>query len=134
MGSVAEAMSRFAQPLVDATDGSTEQLQRALTLSQVCWNLALMPEEQRGEFLAKLQPALQTGDDELQEFHRTVVTPMIQRHQEMFLGMYRPASKMSPIEQTSPPGQRIVKKYAGTGRNERRPCGTGKKYKLCCGR
>lgn len=30
--------------------------------------------------------------------------------------------------------KRPAKKYAGTGRNERCPCGSGKKYKVCCGR
>jgi len=35
----------------------------------------------------------------------------------------------------SPPVPRLpVKKYAGTGRNETCPCGSGKKYKVCCGR
>jgi len=36
MGSFADALSRFAQPLIDDTDGSPEQLQQALKLSQLC--------------------------------------------------------------------------------------------------
>ena len=40
----------------------------------------------------------------------------------------------TPIHEISLPIPRVVKKYAGTGRNERCPCGSGKKYKLCCGR
>jgi hypothetical protein len=32
MGAIADAMTRFAQPLLDASDGSPEQLQRALSL------------------------------------------------------------------------------------------------------
>jgi hypothetical protein len=51
MGAIADAMSRFAQPLIDATDGSPEQLQRAFTLSQLCWNLAITPEEKRDGLL-----------------------------------------------------------------------------------
>ena len=139
MGAIADAMSRFAQPLIDATDGSPEQLQRALTLSQLCWNLAITPAEKRDEFLANMQPALKMDDGEFQEFKRTVVTPMVRRHQEMFPAMQRPGatnpSHPVPSHAISPPApRRPVKKYAGTGRNERCPCGSGKKYKVCCGR
>ncbi len=62
MGAIADAMCRFAQPLIDATDGPPEQLQRALVLSQLCWNLAITPEQDRDDFLATIQPAL-TMDD-----------------------------------------------------------------------
>jgi hypothetical protein len=58
MGANADAMSRFAQPLIDATDGSPEDLQRALSLSQLCWNLALIPEGKREQFPADMQPIL----------------------------------------------------------------------------
>ncbi len=139
MGAIADAMSRFAQPLIDATDGSPEQLQRALSLSQLCWNLAITPEEKRDEFLDNMQPALKMDDGEFQEFKRTVVAPMIRRHQEMFPAMQRrgatdPSHPVSGHVIASPAPRRPVKKYAGTGRNERCPCGSGKKYKVCCGR
>ncbi len=139
MGTIADAMSRFAQPLIDATDGSPEQLQRALTLSQMCWNLAMTPEGKRDEFLANMQPVLKMDDGEFQEFKRTVVTPMIRRHQEMFPAMQRsgatnPSHAVSNHASPPPAPRRPVKKYAGTGRNERCPCGSGKKYKVCCGR
>jgi len=139
MGAIADAMSSFAQPLIDATDGSSEQIQRALTLSQLCWNLAITPEEKRDEFLANMQPTLKLDDGEFQEFKRTVVTPMIRRHQEMFPAMQRKgaAGPSHPVPSlTIPPSapRRPVKKYAGTGRNEPCPCGSGKKYKVCCGR
>lgn len=139
MGAIADAMSRFAQPLIDATDGSPEDLQRALSLSQLCWNMALMPEGNRDQFLADMQPTLKMDDEEFQEFKRAVVMPMIRRHQEMFPEMQRQEATDRPHalgEHTSPPTARRqpVKKYAGTGRNERCPCGSGKKYKVCCGR
>jgi uncharacterized protein YecA (UPF0149 family) len=139
MGAIADAMMRFAQPLVDATDGSPEQFQKALTLSQLCWNLALTPESGRQELLASLQPALRMDDDEFQEFTRTVAIPMIHRHEEMFPAMHHQAAA-DPFESVprqamrQPAARHSVKKYAGTGRNERCPCGSGKKYKLCCGR
>ncbi len=139
MGNIADAMSSFAQPLIDATDGSPEELQKALQLSQLCWNLAMTPEEMREEFLANMQPALNMDDGEFQEFKRTVVAPMIHRHQEMFPDMQRPGatnpSHLASSHAIPPPvRRRPVKKYAGTGRNERCPCGSGKKYKVCCGR
>ena len=139
MGTIADAMSRFAQPLIDATDGSPEQLQRALLLSQLCWNLAITPEGEREEFLANMRPALKMDDAEFQEFKRTVVTPMLRRHQEMFPAMQRPGATAPPHPMPSqaiptPTPRRPVKKYAGTGRNEACPCGSGKKYKVCCGR
>lgn len=139
MGSIADAMFRFAQPLIDATDGSPEQVQKALSLSQMCWNLAITPEAKRDEFLVNMQPVLRMDDEDFQEFKRAVATPMIRRHQEMFPAMQRPAvpapSRRVPGHATpQPAARRSVKKYAGTGRNERCPCGSGKKYKICCGR
>lgn len=139
MGAIADAMMRFAQPLINATDGSPEQFQQALTISQLCWNLAVAPEESRDAFLAKMQPVMKMADEEFQEFKRTVVTPMIRRHHEMFPGMNRfgPAapSRTVPHDEIPPVApRRPVMKYAGTGRNERCPCGSGKKYKICCGR
>jgi hypothetical protein len=95
MGAIADAMFRYAQPLVDATDGSPEDLQKALTLSQMCWNLAVTPEAERDDFLADIQPVLGMDDDEFEEFVRTVATPMIRRHQEMFPAMH---GAMAPSE------------------------------------
>jgi hypothetical protein len=136
MGAIADAMFRYAQPLVDATDGSPEGLQKALTLSQMCWNLAVTPEVERDDFLASIQPVLRMDDGEFDEFKRTVAAPMIRRHQEMFPAMHGGA--MAPAERlpahAQPAVRRPLKKYAGTGRNERCPCGSGKKYKVCCGR
>ncbi len=139
MGAIADALFRFAQPLIDATDGSPEQLQRALMLSQACWNLAVTPEEMRDESLADLQSALKVGDDEFQEFKHSVVMPMIFRHQAMFPAMARRGARPPSrgVQSHTIPAQvsrRPIKKHARTGRNELCPCGSGKKYKVCCGR
>ena len=48
MGAIAEAIVAYAQLLIDQTDGSMEQLNRAMTISQLCWNIALQPEDQPG--------------------------------------------------------------------------------------
>ncbi|MGE5152396.1 MAG: SEC-C metal-binding domain-containing protein [Bdellovibrio bacteriovorus] len=45
-------------------------------------------------------------------------------------------SQTGPVRPGLPPAPRarVVKKFPGTGRNEPCPCGSGRKYKLCCGR
>lgn len=134
---LAEAMTRFAQPLLEATDGSPEQLQRALRLSQICWNLARLPAEQRDAALAEFQQTLQMNDRQFEEVQHTVIGPMIRRHREMFPGLS--GEKPIPLagaEVVPPPAgarRRRVEAYPGTGRNAPCPCGSGKKYKRCCG-
>ncbi len=100
MGHLAEAMSRFAQPLIDATDGSPEDLQRALSLAQLCRNLAVIPEAQREQSLAAMQPALQMTDEEFQEFKNDVFMPMVRRHQAMFPQMQHREVSDRPGPQT----------------------------------
>ena len=40
MGAIAEGFVAYAQPLLDQTDGSEEQLNKAFAISQLCFNLA----------------------------------------------------------------------------------------------
>ncbi|MCE9547677.1 MAG: SEC-C domain-containing protein [Planctomycetia bacterium] len=147
MGAIANAIAEFAQPLLDATDGSMEDLNSALAVSQVCWNLALLPEDAREESLAKMRLTLDMDDDEFDDFRCSVVLPMIQRHEEMFPQMHggrsaRPSSMEPSRAENSRPVQYILPpsmaarsgKYPGTGRNAPCPCHSGRKYKVCCGR
>ncbi len=53
MGAIAEAIVAYAQPLLDETDGSVEQLNKAFSISQLCYNLALLPQDSRDESLSK---------------------------------------------------------------------------------
>ncbi len=73
-------MASFSQPLFDETDGSMEQMQKALSLSQFCWNVALLPEGSREESINEMQQAFQMDDAEFDSFRRTVIEPMIRRH------------------------------------------------------
>jgi hypothetical protein len=138
MGAIAESIAAYAQPLLDKTDGSIEQMNRALALGQVCWNLALMPEESRNEVLREMRPTLKMDADEFEAFRRTLVVPMIRRHEEMFPRMHGLGSTgasrgiSAPPSCTTPPLPR--EKHPGTGRNAPCPCNSGKKYKKCCGR
>lgn len=127
MGIIAESMVAFAQPLIDETDGSQEQMQNALSIAQMCWQLALLTETEQRDCLAKLRPEFKMNDAEFAVFCESVVMPMIKRHREMFPNMYPRASG-----QTAPHPQK--EKYPKTGRNAPCPCNSGKKYKRCCGR
>ncbi len=133
MGAIAEAVAAYAQPLLDQTDGSLEQMNIALALGQTCWNLALLPEEERNEALGKMRPAMKMEDDEFEEFRRSVLSPMIWRHQKMFPRMHRPDS-MRPAPHMPSTTPMSTEKYPGTKRNAPCPCNSGRKYKLCCGR
>ena len=138
MGAIADAVAAYTQPLLDSTDGSVDQVNRALALGQLCWNLALLPEEARDESLATMRSTLKMDDDEFEAFRRSVVTPMILRHEEMFPRMHQRGSMQpsrgGPRLQPRPTTPTRTEKYPGTGRNAPCPCNSGRKYKLCCGR
>jgi SEC-C motif len=138
MGAIAEAFVAYAKPLLDQTDGSEEQLNRAFAISQLCYNLALLPDDSRSGALAEMQPSLGMDDEEFEDFRRSVVSPMIQRHQEMFPLMHR---RVSPFSSQSGPSLGAPPKkaapgdqYPGTDRYAPCPCGSGEKYKFCCGK
>ena len=131
MGAIADAIVAYSQPLIDQTDGSVDKMNRAMTVAQMCWNLALLPEDRRDAAIDQLKPALQMTDGEFAEFRQHVVLPMIQRHHEMFPGMHvRSTQTPNTVGVVSSP----TEKYPGTGRNAPCPCGSGRKYKRCCGR
>lgn len=127
MGVMAESMVSYAQPLLDETDGSHGQMQNALSIAQMCWNLALLSEREQKDSLAQMRPALGMDATEFADFCDSVVVPMIKRHREMFPNMSRLATGTTPSRTRKG-------KYPGTGRNDPCPCKSGKKYKRCCGR
>ena len=138
MGIIAESMVAYAQPLLDETDGSAENMQRALTLAQLCWNLALLSEKERDATLAEMRSSFHMNDGEFEDFRRSVVMPMVQRHHEMFPNMPRFDAKgtalVTPAPQTHRAAALRTERYPGTGRNAPCPCNSGRKYKRCCGR
>ncbi len=127
MGTIADSMVAYAQPLIDETDGSQEQMNKAFGIAQLCWNLSLTPENDREKEIAEIQKTLKMGKAEFSDFRRLVIDPMILRHHKMFPNMPRFDSQA-----TAPPPRE--KKYPGTGRNAPCPCKSGKKYKRCCGK
>jgi uncharacterized protein YecA (UPF0149 family) len=130
VGAIAEAIAAYAQPLFDQTDGSLDKMNRAMTLAQMCWNLALVPADQRETAIDELKPGLKMTDGEFAEFRQQVILPMIRRHHEMFPGMH---GRSSPISNLSSVVSSPTKKHPAAGRYDPCPCGSGRKYKFCCG-
>ncbi len=137
MGAIADAFVAFAQPLIDQTDGSEEELQRAFALGQLCYNLALLPEDRRDAAITEMQRDLKMNAEEFEAFRRSVISPMIQRHQRMFPRMHRKDSH-DPSQSGSslrayPGNEAPAAKFPGTDRYAPCPCNSGEKYKFCCG-
>ena len=137
MGAIAEAFVAYAQPLLDQTDGSEEQLNKAFMISQLCYNLALLPEDSRETSLSEMRAGLEMTDEEFDAFKSSIVAPMIQRHQEMFPRIHRRAAtdlwQSSPSPRAEPRTGATGEKYPGTDRYAPCPCNSGEKYKFCCG-
>ena len=138
MGAIAEAFTAFAQPLIDQTDGSMEQLNKALSISQLCYNLALLPADRRSAVLADTRQSLEMDDNEFEDFCRSVIFPMIERHQEMFPFMHPwvplEPSHGGPLLPAQPSKAGRAERYPGTDRYAPCPCNSGEKYKFCCGK
>ena len=137
MGAIAEGIVAYAQPLLDQTDGSEEQLSKAMTISQLCWNIALLPEDGRDQMLSEMRPSLHMDEDEFDEFRRSIIDPMIRRHEEMFPLMHRRGSTAASPSGPSPRAQSRAaagESYPGTEPYAPCPCKSGRKYKFCCRR
>jgi len=154
MGAIAEAIVAYAQHLLVQTDGSEEQLNKALTISQLCWNLALLPEDGRDQMLSEMRPSLHMDEDQFDEFRRSIIDPMIRRHHEMFPLLHRrrssaaspggpsPQAPSRAVSSESPSGpspgapSRAAsgEAYPGTEPYAPCPCKSGRKYKFCCRR
>lgn len=136
MGAIADAIVEFAQPLIDATDGSMEQVNHALATSQLCWNLALLPADKLDQSLREMRPKIPMDDAEFDSFRRGVLDPMIRRHRQMFPLLHEQSlADRSPgdlVPRTYPDGARRTEKYPGTDPYALCPCNSGRKYKFCC--
>jgi hypothetical protein len=87
MGRIGEGIAEYAQPLVDQTDGSPAQVEKALTIAMFCWNLAVVEDSLHEELLGEMRTATSMGDEEWAAFRRDIIAPMVRRHREMFPGM-----------------------------------------------
>jgi uncharacterized protein YecA (UPF0149 family) len=137
MGAIADGFVAYAQPLLDQTDGSHAQLSKAFAIGQFCFSLALAPEQQRETALSKMQATLEMDDAEFDEFRRSIVVPMIERHQQMFPRMHNRGFadpwQNAPAPLAQPRATESREAYPGTDRYAPCPCNSGQKYKFCCG-
>ena len=134
MGAIAEAIVAYAKPLLDESGGTKEGINRAMALAQVCWNLALFPEDQRDATINKMKSSLSMTDEEFADFREHVVLPMIRRHWAMFPAMHeRSMQRSTRTSNAAGVVPSPANRYPGTGRNAPCPCGSGRKYKRCCG-
>lgn len=138
MGAIADAIAAYAQPLIDSTDGSIEQVNKALGISQACWNLAILPEEQRSAALEEFRRCFQMDESDFVDFQRSIVAPMIRRHEQMFSRLHQRGALEPPHWEPELPRTAKWKMSQETpaepGRYDPCPCNSGKKYKFCCGR
>jgi uncharacterized protein YchJ len=138
MGAMAEAFVAYAQPLLDQTDGSHEQMGKAFALSQVCYSLAMLPEDERDKSLREMWSSLKMDDEEFEAFRNTVVNPMIRRHHEMFPFLHQRVSSVfsqSGLSRLEQPRETVPAKVnPGIDRYAPCPCNSGEKYKFCCGK
>ena len=138
MGAIAQSFVAFAQPLLDQTDGSEGQLNKALTISRLCYNLALTPEDSRDRMLSEMRLTLQMDDEEFDDFQRSIILPMIRRHEEMFPQVH---GRGSTNFSQSGPAPRAHSRTAAPSESHPKidryapcPCNSGRKYKFCCGK
>jgi hypothetical protein len=137
MGALAEGFVAYVQPLLEQSDGTHADLNKAFSLGQFCYNLALMPEESRDSVLSEMRSSLEMDDQEFDDFRRSVIDPMIRRHQSMFPQLHNRGSailspfNLSPTARSQPMRRET---YPGTDRYAPCPCNSGRKYKFCCGK
>ena len=137
MGAIADAMVVYAQPLLNETDGSEEELNKAFAISQFCWNLALLPKESQEKTVSEMRQTLKMDDYDFDAFRRSILVPMIRRHEELFPQMHQHVptvpSQSDFSRRVQPRSSAPTDNYAGTDRYAPCPCNSGRKYKFCCG-
>src|SRR6266849_3098041 len=85
----ADAFTEYAKPLLDSTDGSMEQVQTALSIAQLCWNLALIDHPDAEEqTIQKMKAILPYDEDEFEQFRQDIIEMMLDRHRRMFPGLH----------------------------------------------
>jgi hypothetical protein len=83
----AQQMADYAKPIIDATDGSLESMQKALNIGMIFWNLALLKDDAKRE-QALGEMAARIGEADRAEWEQTA-RMMIDRHRTMFPQMHR---------------------------------------------
>lgn len=136
MGAMAEAMVAYAQPLIDQTDGSHAQMNKALVLSSLCYNIGIIPESERPARIRDMQASLGMDANEFKDFCNSIVYPMLERFDEMFPNMNRGLIPSVSLAESSNRSRPMTverpKKSAEPLPYAACPCNSGKKFKFCC--
>jgi SEC-C motif len=82
-GGLAQQMIEFARPLLDRSDGSKEQVDKALSFGMLCWNIAIMPRAERGVAIDAAERAIAKTDEDREAF-RDLVEVMLARYEQLF--------------------------------------------------
>ncbi|WP_182865699.1 SEC-C metal-binding domain-containing protein [Rhodopirellula sp. JC639] len=134
MGAIGDAITAYAQPLIDETDGSREQVQGALNLAMMCWNIGILPQEKQQSAIDALAEEFGLDDAEFEDFKESMLGPMLLRYKQMF-GQSKGSSPEGPPLWEPPlhpnTQQQAIEK---PGRYDPCHCNSGKKYKFCCER
>lgn len=83
----AQAMVDFVQPLLDQTDGSSEQVERVMRLGMMWWNLAILPPSERARMLNETVEEMEL-DAEARDSFLEATHAMIARHESMFPALH----------------------------------------------
>lgn len=83
----AAQMMRFVQPLLEGVGADEAQMEKALKLGSVFWNLALCESVQREELMVEVLKTM-TNEQDVTMF-RAMASDMVERHQAMFPAMHR---------------------------------------------
>jgi hypothetical protein len=79
----AQQMVEFVQPLLDQTDGSTEAVNKVMSLGMICWNLAMAPNDDQARRLSELAEKTFPNEETRAAFRETARV-MVERHHQMF--------------------------------------------------
>ena len=80
------------------------------------------------------EPSLATLVKAVREAHPSFVEDVRHRHEQLKTLYLRTVLAKGPPDGTLGPGKTVRRDDPKTGRNDPCPCGSGKKYKKCCGR
>lgn len=89
-GGSGNAIQSFLQPLIDQTDGSPEQVEKAISLGMLFWNMALTPDDidLTQELRQTLVEVGIADPDEQKEFF-ALARREVERHRRLFPEMHR---------------------------------------------
>lgn len=78
------ALIAFAEPLLEATDGSAEQVRKALDVAMMFWSLATIEKDAERARLLEAIASTSFDSPEAKDHFRSAANEMVERHRTMF--------------------------------------------------